>query len=544
MPKTAAPDQPAVKPEPEDYSRAVDSALSDTRDNDDLIFAEESKSTQFCAANAWKLLIVDDEEEVHAITRIVLEGLTFSGKPLTFLSAYSATQARVILQEHTDIAAILLDVVMETGQAGLELVEFIRNELGNSMVRIILRTGQAGQAPEREVITRYDINDYKHKTELTAQKLFSTVVTAIRSYHDLRTIEQSRKGLEMIIASSRNLFGENSIRQFAAGVLDQMISLLRINEDCLFLHAPSGFAATITDGNIALIAGTGEFHTCGEKGVPPQLDPEITHLLHESVRRKESMFSASAFVQYYCSGSGSETLFFFRLTRALTAWETNLVQVFCGNVAVALDNMYLNQELVFTQKEIILTLGECVESRSKETASHVRRVSECCSLLASLLGFSPQEVKLIRMASPMHDVGKIGIPDAILLKPGPLTAEEFEIIKTHTTIGYHILQSSERPIMRTAAIIAHEHHEYWNGLGYPRGLAGEDIHPFGRITCLVDVFDSLLSRRIYKDPWELERALTYITQEKGKMFDPAMVEILFEHMDVFIATRLRFPDAL
>ncbi|GAB1409440.1 response regulator [Desulfovibrionales bacterium] len=527
-----------------DQPSLMNPALSPGEENDDLIFAEESKSTQFCAASAWKLLIVDDEEEVHAITRIVLEGLTFSGKPLTFLSAYSAAEARILLQEHQDIAAILLDVVMETGQAGLELVEYIRNELGNTMVRIILRTGQAGQAPEREVITRYDINDYKHKTELTAQKLFSTVTTAIRSYHDLRTIEQSRRGLEMIIASSKNLFGENSIRQFATGVLDQMISLLQLNEDCLFLHAPSGFAATVSDGSIGIIAGTGEFHDCNETGLPPNLDPDIKLLLHEALHKRESIFSPSAFVRYYCSASGSETLFFFRLSRPMTSWETNLIQVFCGNVAVALDNMYLNQELVFTQKEIILTLGECVESRSKETASHVRRVSECCSLLATLLNFSPQDVKLIRMASPMHDVGKIGIPDAILLKPGPLTTEEFEIIKTHTTIGYHILKSSERPIMRTAAIIAHEHHEYWNGSGYPRALAGEAIHPFGRITCLVDVFDSLLSRRVYKEAWELERALKYIEQEKGKMFDPAMVDTLFAHIDVFIATRLRFPDAI
>ena len=151
----------------DDITRSVSTSRSD-----ELFFADELETSRSRTLPSWKLLIVDDEEEVHVITRMVLEGLSFSGKGLTFLSAYSAQEAREILLEQRDIAVILLDVVMETGQAGLELVEIIRSELGNRMVRIILRTGQPGQAPEREVITRYDINDYKHKTELTAQKLF------------------------------------------------------------------------------------------------------------------------------------------------------------------------------------------------------------------------------------------------------------------------------------------------------------------------------------------------------------------------------------
>ncbi|MDP3430843.1 MAG: HD domain-containing protein, partial [Desulfomicrobium sp.] len=194
------------------------------------------------------------------------------------------------------------------------------------------------------------------------------------------------------------------------------------------------------------------------------------------------------------------------------------------------------------QKEIILTLGECVESRSKETAGHVRRVSECCRLLAAQLGFEEQEVDLVRLASPMHDVGKIGIPDSILLKPGKLSAEEFEIMKTHTRLGYQILQGSSRPIMQAAAVIAHEHHERWNGSGYPRGLAGEDIHPYGRIVCLVDVFDSLLSRRVYKEPWPLEQVREFILSQRGEMFDPRMVDAMLLEQDAYVAIRQEFPD--
>lgn len=510
--------------------------------SDEVLFAEESGPARIASDSKWKLLIVDDEEEVHVITRMVLDGLTFSGRGVVFLSAYSAREARTILREQPDIAVILLDVVMETGTSGLDLVDFIRRDLENKMVRIILRTGQPGQAPERDVISRYDINDYKHKTELTAQKLFSAVTTAIRSFHDLRTIDKSRKGLDLIIAATRDLFQRRSLGRFAAGMLEQMSSLLQVNEDCLFLHSPSGFAATVRNGDISIIAGTGEFSGCGDAQSLCAYDQEVETVLQRAVEEASSVFTNNSFVQYFRSRRGSENLLYFRLPRPLNAFERNLVQVFSGNVAIALDNMQLNLELVRTQKEIIFTLGECVESRSKETASHVRRVSECCRLLAGKLGFDVQDQDLLHLASPMHDVGKIGIPDSILLKPGKLTADEFEIMKTHTRIGYHVLKGSTRPIMRAAAIIAYEHHERWNGGGYPRGLAGEAIHPFGRVVCLIDVFDSLLSRRVYKEPWPLSDVREFISQERGLMFDPRMADTLLENLEEFVAIRRRFPD--
>jgi response regulator RpfG family c-di-GMP phosphodiesterase len=508
---------------------------------DELQFAEESEPVRSRALPKWKLLIVDDEEEVHVITRMVLEGMTFSGKGLSFLSAYSGAEAAEMLRADPDIAVVLLDVVMETGHAGLSLVEFIRGELGNGMVRIILRTGQPGQAPERDVIARYDINDYKHKTELTAQKLFSTVATAIRSYNDLRVIEKSRQGLELIISSTRTLFQRGDMELFARGVLKQMSSLLRVNDDCMFVHSPSGFAAKVRDGDIDILAGTGEFSRC-RGGVLCSLDDEVLRVLDDAVRHKRSVFSRDHFLQYFCSKQGAESLLFFRLDCELTTFERRLVEVFSRNVAIALDNMQLGLELANSQKEIIFTLGDCVESRSKETASHVRRVSECCRRLGELLGLDPQDVELVRLASPMHDVGKIGIPDTILLKPGELTGDEFEVMKTHTRIGYQMLKGSPRPIMQAAAVIAHEHHERWNGLGYPRGLAGEDIHPFGRMVCLVDVFDSLLSRRVYKEAWPEDRVREFMARERGGMFDPRMVDALLDGMDTFLSIRDEFRD--
>lgn len=204
--------------------------------------------------------------------------------------------------------------------------------------------------------------------------------------------------------------------------------------------------------------------------------------------------------------------------------------------------MAMQDEVIETQKEIILTLGEVVETRSNETANHVRRVAELSYILARRYGLSKEEADLLRLASPMHDVGKIGIPDTILNKPGKLTSEEMDVIRTHTTIGHEILKHSDRPIIKAAAIVAYEHHERWDGKGYPRGIVGEDIHIYGRITCITDVFDALGSERVYKKAWDIDRIKSYFAEGKGKQFDPALADLFFEDIDEILELRREFPD--
>ncbi|MBU1002635.1 MAG: response regulator [Proteobacteria bacterium] len=202
----------------------------------------------------------------------------------------------------------------------------------------------------------------------------------------------------------------------------------------------------------------------------------------------------------------------------------------------------LNEEIINTQKELIMLLGDVVEHRSKETANHVRRVAEISHLLATLSGLDSTEADILRMASPMHDVGKIAIPDSILNKPAKLTGEEYEIIKSHTLIGFEILNHSKRRIMKAAAITALQHHERWDGKGYPHGLAGEDIHIFGRITCIADVFDALMQKRIYKDAWPLDQVLDLYRDQRGSQFDPTLTDILLDHIDEVVAITQRYPD--
>ena len=202
----------------------------------------------------------------------------------------------------------------------------------------------------------------------------------------------------------------------------------------------------------------------------------------------------------------------------------------------------LSDEIINTQKEIIYTMGEIAETRSKETGNHVKRVAEYSKLIALKLGINEQEAEMLKLASPMHDIGKVGIPDNILNKPGKLTPEEFEIMKTHAQLGYEMLKHSSKPILQAAAIVSKEHHEKYNGKGYPLGLSGENIHIFARITAVADVFDALGSDRIYKKAWEDKKIFELFNNEKGEHFDPKIIDIFFENLEEIKQIRDKFKD--
>jgi HD-GYP domain-containing protein (c-di-GMP phosphodiesterase class II) len=210
----------------------------------------------------------------------------------------------------------------------------------------------------------------------------------------------------------------------------------------------------------------------------------------------------------------------------------------------SLESVMLQNEIEETQKEIIFTMGEIGESRSKETGNHVRRVAEYSYVLALGLGLSEEDAELLKMASPMHDIGKVAIPDAVLKKPGKLTDEEFDIMKSHTNIGYNLLKNSKRNILRTAAIVASQHHEKWNGRGYPSGLKEEEIHIFGRITAIADVFDALASDRVYKKAWELDRILNLFKEERGHHFDPKVVDVFMSSLPDILRIRDEYSDVM
>jgi putative two-component system response regulator len=202
----------------------------------------------------------------------------------------------------------------------------------------------------------------------------------------------------------------------------------------------------------------------------------------------------------------------------------------------------INKELEDTQREMVFIIGVIGEHRSRETANHVMRVAKYSEILAVGYGLDEKRVKLLKEASPMHDIGKVGIADNILNKPGKFTQEEFEQMKQHASLGYEMLKYSHRELLEASAIVAYQHHEKWDGSGYPQGLLGEEIHIYGRITAVADVFDALGSVRVYKEAWSDDKIFEYFKKERGGHFEPKLVDVLFDNLDEILLVRDKFKD--
>jgi response regulator RpfG family c-di-GMP phosphodiesterase len=488
----------------------------------------------------WKVLVVDDEPEVHAMTAMVLADVRYKDAPVEMISAHSAAEARALLTTLPDIACILLDVVMETDDAGLTLVRYVRQELGNSNVRIILRTGQPGQAPERDVIVDYDINDYKAKTELTSQKLFTTMVATLRSYDDIMALEVSRSGLQKIIDASASLFQVRSMQTFSSGVLTQLSALLGGSVSGI-LCAQRGSLfndSKACESEIFVLAGAGEYETCSRDGGACAVLPcPVQPLLNKVLGEKANIYADDHIALYIRTPNHREVAVYLHIDRPLRALDEKLVEVFCSKVSVGFDNIWLYEQLKKAHEATVVALADLAEYKNNDTGDHVLRVeqvtAETARKLRAMGHFSDKlddiYLEQIGPAAILHDVGKVSTPDHILQKPGKLTPEEFAIMREHAETGGTILERAASlaegsSYLSLGAEIAMSHHERWDGNGYPHGLSQEEIPLSARIVAVADVYDALISNRPYKDPWPLSEALDYIRKGAGQQFDPRVVE--------------------
>ena len=335
---------------------------------DDLITViedEEVAAPQYGVP--WKVAVIDDDPAVHDGTRYALYDYVLNGQKLDIVSAYSADEGRAILREHPDIAVILLDVVMETDSAGLDLVDFIRNELKNEMVRVILRTGQPGQAPERRVIVDYDINDYKAKTELTADRLFTAMTAALRSYQQIQRMVATRRGLEIIIDAAAKLFDFKSMQRLAEGVLTQIASLL--NVEC------AGILVLRDEGrngeSFSVLAGSGCYSEFTGLHAVDTLQPSLVQVVREAFVRRHHEFLPERSVLYMQTGSGREIVVLLEAAKDLSDTDRTLVEVFCSKLSVAFDNVILYEQL----QEANLRLEQRVIERTRELTIANRRLS-------------------------------------------------------------------------------------------------------------------------------------------------------------------------
>ncbi len=512
----------------------------DTSNSSSILFQDKEEKLQ-SLTGCWKLLVVDDEESVHTITKIVLKKFNYDNRSVEILSAYSILEAKKLLDEHSDIAVVLLDVVMEEDSAGFEVVKYIRDIRKNMLTRIILRTGQPGYAPEKKIFIDYDINDYRLKTELTEDKLYVTILAALRSYKQLILFDNNRMRLEKIISLSSSFHKIKYFNEFTTSVLIQLSSILNVSNNLTF-NKSSGIIAIKTNGKFIIADAVGEYLNYIDKNIIDVLSSEELNCLDIAIKENKTIYLSNSFISHYTSEYNSEYVVFIKFSIELNDWDKNLIDIFSSNISITLDNILLNGEIETSQKEIIFTLGEIAEARSQETGHHVKRVAEYTKLLALKYGLSMELAEKIRLASPMHDIGKLAIPDNILNKPGKLTPEEFEIMKTHSILGYEMLKNSKRDIIKMGAIIALQHHEKYNGTGYPAGLKGEDIHIYGRISAITDVFDALGSERVYKKAWALDKIVALFKEERGQHFDPFLVDLFLDNLNEFLRIRDMFPD--
>jgi len=311
-----------------------------TDDRDDLLFLDEElpEPAERAESNAWRILIVDDDADVHSTTMFALDNLEMQGRPLEFMHAYSAEQARALLASEPDLAVILLDVVMEQADAGLQLVRHIRETLGLSAVRIILRTGQPGYAPEMEAIRGYDINDYRTKSELTRTTLYTTVAAAIRSYEQIRALDTSRAGLEQIVTGGAELMALHGVRDFGRGVLSQAAALLGQDADGVLCARESNPGQPAT---LRVLAAAGASAQLEGGVLHPQRDREIASRLETALDGRRSLYQPEHLTLYFPGKEGREIAACLALARPASDIARRLLDVFASIVTVGIENFEL-----------------------------------------------------------------------------------------------------------------------------------------------------------------------------------------------------------
>ncbi|WP_348672501.1 HD domain-containing phosphohydrolase [uncultured Abyssibacter sp.] len=515
-------------------------------------FAVEDNPTTYPeagTAETWKVLMVDDDPDIHSVTRLALAGLEHAGRPLELHSAESAEQAGEMLR-HTLYAVALVDVVMESDEAGLDLVRYIRETLGESRTRLIVRTGQPGLAPAWDTVRDYDINGYEEKSFQTATRLKTAVLTALRSFEQICALEKANQriaahteGLRDILDALSDMARNHDLPVAEQRMLSELSRLVVGGQSSVMVQ---GGSAIVVDGgsdpeHLEVIAASGEFDLANRVGVSA-LPRSATELMTRCLRERCDWRDSTYYCTYSESATGAPRLFLVNVEAAEREVDRELIQLFCRNASLARDAIALNVDLERSQEDIVLLVSEAIEARSMETGNHVRRVGEYSQLIAQRLGIPEEESKVLRLASPLHDLGKIAIADAILKKPGRLTDEERTEMEKHPEIGAAILSGYERPILQAAKLISLQHQEKWDGTGYPYGLAGDDIHIFAQITAIADVFDAVSCKRCYKPAWSLDRCFAFLKEQRGRHFSPRVVDAFFEAVDDILAVRERLKD--
>ncbi|MEW6991178.1 DUF3369 domain-containing protein [Colwelliaceae bacterium 6441] len=292
----------------------------------------------------WKVVIVDDDQEIHKVTKMTLSNFEFEGRKLEFINLYSGEEAKNYFSKHDDISLVFLDVVMESNHAGLNVVKHIRETLNNHYTRIVLRTGQPGNAPENDVIRDYDIDGYKSKTELTVSSLNHAVFIALRSYRDLIRIQNYQKGLEALIHSIVHLKEIEDVMELSSAILTQIKYVLNAENTHLIIKEPQAYAFTHSKTKAWNIAMDDTQAVFVDKKRLEAKDSPLVKIVHQAFSEKSSVISPPYFCHYYCSHKGTETVFTLKHQEKLNRMSLKLINLFSNNIALIIENLLLTQE--------------------------------------------------------------------------------------------------------------------------------------------------------------------------------------------------------
>ncbi|MEI6557873.1 MAG: HD domain-containing phosphohydrolase [Rhodospirillaceae bacterium] len=476
--------------------------------------------------------MVDDDHSFHRICRKAFSSLRFKGIAVEVLSAYSGDEARAVLAANPDLGVALIDVVMENTRAGLDLVTHIREERGDKRIRIILNTAFPVHAVEREVVERYEINDYRTKSELNPDRLCTVVIEALRNFDSLCASEAARREMLGTMTAVVGLFNAKSLDEFCETVLETFATVPGSAPDLLIARAGEGAG---NGGAPVILAGRGRFRPFGGQPADAIGDPELTGLLVAAITT-EAVSCRCGRAAFRIRSRQDEALVVcadgpLPGAAALRIFRTQAESVF--------DHLLTVEETYAVQIATIRAFAGVSGRNDHDAGGHLTRIERLSGLIAGELrarGAYPDSindrlVEKIGLASVLHDIGMVYVPDDIVLNAEQLSAEEFQIINRHAMAGYRILTEAAAPvrgrnILRIAAEIARCHHERFDGTGYPDGIAGEAIPITARIVAVADVFDAMTSERPFRRAIRVDEALATLTAQAGKAFDPLVVEAL------------------
>ncbi|RUO65627.1 Response regulator receiver domain-containing protein [Pseudidiomarina planktonica] len=484
--------------------------------NNPYMFADEpAVQAKKLPEDYWKVLIVDDEPEVHAVTKLALSDFSFLGRGLKFYSAYSGEEARELVNEHPDAAIVLLDVVMETDDAGLQVARYIREEVHNRFPRIILRTGQPGQAPERTVIINYDINDYKSKTELTAQKLFTTVMSSLRSYRDIMSIDQSRQGLEKVIAAATNLYALQSMESFVDGLVQQLSWVLGGARETFYAVADRTGRSDKFEVKAAYGRDSDEALGQAIRSVLPR--DALAEV--DQVVRAQSVYYGEDFALAYCRSNSQPqgALLFLRgFSRTLTEDDKHLLQLFAENVQVAHDNVISWQDA----DRFLATMAD--EWMTELSGGESARASNPVASLAHQLseGVKHKDTTHVMAATRLYHQAE-GMFQQLQQEN---TAATIAICQQRINRSLRALSESKHPATQMAYLALRERSERWDGMGLPSGKEGAQIAMTSQIIQLAGLLGNWLQQELGEDA-----ILARLDSERGRYFAPELLDYIQSH---------------